>query len=126
MTQSAVKTIMIVEDNDLNMKLFHDLLVSQGYTVVGTADGLAVVELARKHKPDLVLMDIQLPNISGLDITRNMKREEDLRAIPIIAVTALVMKGDEQRFLDGGCAAYIPKPISVPHFLTTVRQYLET
>ncbi|MCA3269691.1 MAG: response regulator [Alphaproteobacteria bacterium] len=126
MTQSATKTIMIVEDNDLNMKLFHDLLVSQGYKVVGTVDGLAAVELARKHKPDLVLMDIQLPNISGLDITRNMKREDDLRHIPIIAVTALVMRGDEQRFLDGGCAAYIPKPISVPHFLTTVRQYIET
>ena len=126
MTQSATKTIMIFEDNDLNMKLFHDLLVSQGYKVVGTVDGLAAVELARKHKPDLVLMDIQLPNISGLDITRNMKREDDLRHIPIIAVTALVMRGDEQRFLDGGCAAYIPKPISVPHFLTTVRQYIET
>lgn len=126
MAHSAGKTIMIVEDNDLNMKLFHDLLVSQGYAVVGTADGLTAVDLARAHKPQLILMDIQLPNISGLEITQNMKQQADLKHIPIIAVTALVMKGDEQRFLDGGCVAYIPKPISVPHFLMTVRQYMET
>jgi two-component system, cell cycle response regulator DivK len=125
MTQQSGKTIMIVEDNDLNMKLFSDLLISQGYRVVTTMDGLEAVPLARRERPHLALMDIQLPTVSGLDIIRAMKADMDLAHIPVIAVTAFAMKGDEERILQGGCVSYIPKPISVPHFLATIRQFLD-
>jgi two-component system cell cycle response regulator DivK len=118
------KTVLIVEDDELNMRLFHDLLEAQGYRTLCTGEGLAAFELARKHKPDLILMDIQLPAISGLEVTRWLKEDADLAAIPVIAVTAFAMKGDEQRIRDGGCEAYIAKPISVSHFLETVGRLL--
>ncbi len=118
------KTVLIVEDNELNMKLFHDLLDSQGYQTLQTRDGLQAVTLARDHMPDLILMDIQLPEISGLEVTKWLKDDELLAHIPIIAVTAFAMKGDEERIRQGGCEAYISKPISVMHFLETVRKYL--
>ena len=115
---------MIVEDNELNMKLFNDLLMANGYTTVQTRSGTEVMELARAHRPDLILMDIQLPEISGLDVTRWLKEDEELHTIPVIAVTAFAMKGDEERIRSGGCEAYISKPISVMKFLETVRHYL--
>lgn len=118
------KTVLIVEDNELNMKLFHDLLDSQGYRTLQTRDGLQAVTLARDHMPDLILMDIQLPEISGLEVTKWLKDDELLAHIPIIAVTAFAMKGDEERIRQGGCEAYISKPISVMHFLETVRKYM--
>jgi two-component system, cell cycle response regulator DivK len=118
------KTVMIVEDNDLNMKLFNDLLESQGYKTIKTSDGNKVMELAREHRPDLILMDIQLPEISGIEVTRWIKDDESLRSIPVIAVTAFAMKGDEERIREGGCDAYLSKPISVPKFIETVRSYL--
>ena len=118
------KAVMIVEDNELNMKLFHDLLVAQGYDVVGTANGMEAVDLARNHRPDLILMDIQLPEVSGLDVTKWIKEDDELKMIPIIAVTAFAMKGDEERIRQGGCEAYISKPISVAKFIETVRSYL--
>jgi len=118
------KTVLIVEDDELNMKLFHDLLEAQGYHTLCTGEGLAAFELARKHKPDLILMDIQLPAISGLEVTRWLKEDAQLAAIPVIAITAFAMKGDEQRIRDGGCEAYIAKPISVSHFLETVGRLL--
>ena len=118
------KTILIVEDNALNMKLFHDLLVAQGYNVLQTGEGLAALTLAREHAPDLVIMDIQLPAISGLEVTRWLKEDAKLAKIPVVAVTAFAMKGDEQRILDGGCEAYIAKPISVSGFLETITRYL--
>ena len=118
------KTVMIVEDNELNMKLFNDLLMANGYTTVQTRSGTEVMELARAHRPDLILMDIQLPEISGLDVTRWLKEDEELHTIPVIAVTAFAMKGDEERIRSGGCEAYISKPISVMKFLETVRHYL--
>jgi two-component system, cell cycle response regulator DivK len=118
------KTVMIVEDNDLNMKLFNDLLEAQGYKTIKTSDGNKVMELARAHKPDLILMDIQLPEISGIEVTRWIKDDEVLRSIPVIAVTAFAMKGDEERIREGGCDAYLSKPISVPKFIETVRSYL--
>lgn len=119
------KRILIVEDNELNMKLFHDLLVAHDYEVLQTGEGLAALNLARKHRPDLVIMDIQLPATSGLEVTRWFKADETLAHIPVIAVTAFAMKGDEERILDGGCEAYIAKPISVTNFLETIARFLE-
>jgi two-component system, cell cycle response regulator DivK len=117
------KTVLIVEDNVLNMKLFNDLLEAHGYTTIKTADGVEAIELARKHRPNLILMDIQLPEVSGLDVTRWLKEDEDLCSIPVVAVTAFAMKGDEERIRQGGCEAYLSKPISVTKFLETVRTY---
>lgn len=119
------KTVMIVEDNELNMKLFHDLLESQGYDIVQTRNGMEALDLARNHHPDLILMDIQLPEVSGLEVTKWLKEDEELHDIPVIAVTAFAMKGDEKRILEGGCEGYISKPISVPHFLETIAGYLK-
>ncbi|WP_029355163.1 response regulator [Bosea sp. 117] len=119
------KTVMIVEDNELNMKLFHDLLEAHGYATVETRSGVEAVELARKHRPDLILMDIQLPEVSGLDVTRWLKEDAELRSIPVVAVTAFAMKGDEERIREGGCEAYLSKPISVAKFLETVRHFVK-
>jgi two-component system, cell cycle response regulator DivK len=118
------KTVMIVEDNELNMKLFHDLLESRGYDIIQTRNGMEALELARENMPDLILMDIQLPEVSGLVVTKWLKEDEDLAHIPVIAVTAFAMKGDEERILQGGCEGYISKPISVPHFLETIERYI--
>ena len=118
------KTVLIVEDNELNMKLFHDLLDAQGYATLETREGLQALSLARQHRPDLILMDIQLPEISGLEVTKWLKEDDDLAHIPVIAVTAFAMKGDEERIREGGCEAYISKPISVSYFLETVRRFL--
>jgi two-component system cell cycle response regulator DivK len=118
------KKVLIVEDNELNMKLFHDLLDSQGYETLQTREGLQALALARQHRPDLILMDIQLPEISGLEVTKWLKDDEELSHIPVVAVTAFAMKGDEERIRQGGCEAYISKPISVMHFLDTVRKHL--
>ncbi len=118
------KTVLIVEDNELNMKLFNDLLEAGGYRTLQTRNGFEAIDLARKHRPDLILMDIQLPEVSGLDVTRWIKEDDELKAIPIIAVTAFAMKGDEERIRAGGCEAYLSKPISVTKFLETVRHYL--
>lgn len=118
------KTVMIVEDNELNMKLFNDLLEAKGYRTVQTRNGLEAMDLARQHRPDLILMDIQLPEVSGLEIIKWLKEDDDLHPIPIIAVTAFAMKGDEERIRQGGCEAYISKPISVVNFLETVKSYI--
>jgi len=113
-----------VEDNELNMKLFHDLLEASGYNILQTRNGLEAIDIARAHRPDLILMDIQLPEVSGLEVTKWIKEDDDLRAIPVIAVTAFAMKGDEERIRQGGCEAYLSKPISVSTFLQTVKSYL--
>ncbi|CEJ12818.1 Polar-differentiation response regulator DivK [bacterium YEK0313] len=118
------KTVMIVEDNELNMKLFHDLLEANGYRTIQTRNGTEALALARSHRPDLILMDIQLPEVSGLDVTRWIKEDETIRHIPVIAVTAFAMKGDEERIRAGGCEAYLSKPISVAKFIETVRHFL--
>ena len=118
------KTVLIVEDNELNMKLFHDLLDAHGYRTVQTRNGLKALDLAREHRPDLILMDIQLPEVSGLEVTKWLKEDEELRSIPVIAITAFAMKGDEERIRSGGCEAYISKPISVAQFLDTVKKFL--
>ena len=118
------KTVLIVEDNELNMKLFHDLLEAHGYSTLQTRDGMEGLELARQHRPDLILMDIQLPEVSGLEVTKWLKEDDQLRDIPVVAVTAFAMKGDEERIREGGCEAYISKPISVTTFLETIRQFI--
>ena len=118
------KTVMIVEDNELNMKLFNDLLESRGYSIIQTRNGLEAMDLARAHRPDLILMDIQLPEVSGLVVTKWLKEDDELISIPVIAVTAFAMKGDEERIRQGGCEAYISKPISVPRFIETIKSYL--
>jgi two-component system, cell cycle response regulator DivK len=118
------KTVLIVEDNELNMKLFHDLLEAHGYATLEARHGIEALALARKHRPDLILMDIQLPEISGLEVTKRLKDDESLRHIPVVAVTAFAMKGDEERILAGGCEAYLSKPISVGKFIETVRRFL--
>ncbi|MEE9140985.1 MAG: response regulator [Alphaproteobacteria bacterium] len=118
------KTVLIVEDNDLNMKLFNDLLEAHGYKTLQTKDGREALELARKHHPDLILMDIQLPEVSGLEVTKWIKEDETLKSIPIIAVTAFAMKGDEEKIREGGCEAYMAKPISVVGFLETIEKFV--
>jgi two-component system cell cycle response regulator DivK len=118
------KRVMIVEDNELNMKLFNDLLEAQKYETIQTSNGLEALDLARLHKPDLILMDIQLPEVSGLEVTKWLKEDDELARIPVIAVTAFAMKGDEERIRQGGCEAYISKPISVMKFIETVKSYL--
>lgn len=118
------KSVLIVEDNELNMKLFHDLLEAQGYVIFQTRDGTRALDMALEHKPDLILMDIQLPEVSGLDVIKSVKADSTLSHIPIIAVTAFAMKGDEEKIRESGCEAYIAKPISVPHFLDTVQGLL--
>ena len=118
------KKVLIVEDIELNMKLFHDLLEVHGYETLQTRDGREALELARQHRPDLILMDIQLPEVSGLDVTRWIKADESLKRIPVIAVTAFAMKGDEEKIRNGGCEAYIAKPISVTNFLETIERVL--
>ena len=121
---AKTKTVLIVEDNELNMKLFHDLLDAHGYNILQTKDGMEALDIAREHHPDLILMDIQLPEVSGLVVTKWLKEDDDLQSIPVIAVTAFAMKGDEERILQGGCEGYISKPISVPHFLETIARYI--
>ena len=119
------KTVLIVEDNDLNLKLFNDLLEAQGYGILKARDGKDAMAIARERHPDLILMDIQLPEVSGLEVTKWLKADPDLKSIPVIAVTAFAMKGDEEKIRQGGCEAYIAKPISVTNFLETVRRFLE-
>ena len=106
------------------MKLFNDLLEAHCYATLKTANGIEAIELARAHHPDLILMDIQLPEVSGLEVTKWLKDDDDLRDIPVIAITAFAMKGDEERIREGGCEAYLSKPISVAKFLSTVRRYI--
>ncbi len=118
------KTVLIVEDNDLNMKLFNDLLQVNGYQTMQSKDGRAVMAMARERHPDLILMDIQLPEISGLDVTRLLKADPALQAIPVVGFTANAKKGDEERIRQGGCDGYIAKPISVRGFLEIVAGFV--
>jgi two-component system cell cycle response regulator DivK len=118
------KTVLIVEDREMNMKLFNDVLQTHGYSTLQADDGAEVVEMTAAHQPDIILMDIQLPNISGLDVTRIIKSRDDLKHIPIVAVTAFAMNGDKEMFLSEGCDGYISKPISVPAFLDIVARFV--
>jgi two-component system cell cycle response regulator DivK len=120
----AQKTVLIVEDHPLNLRLVEDILKHQGFATVHSIDGLDVLELTRQHSPALILMDIQLPQVSGLEIIRLIKGEADLCAIPIMAMTAFAMKGDEEKILESGCDHYMSKPFSIADFTSTVRRLL--
>ncbi|MDE2355482.1 MAG: response regulator [Alphaproteobacteria bacterium] len=113
-------TVLIVEDNELNQKLFADVLDARGYDTLRTAEGVAAFDLARAHRPDLIVMDIQLPTVSGLEVIRWLKDAADLAAIPILAVTAFAMRGDAERIYEAGAEAYMPKPVILSAFMDQV------
>ena len=117
------KTVLIVEDNELNMKLFHDLLEAHGYTTVATRNGIEALDLARQHRPDLILMDIQLPLLDGYEATRRIKADPDLKHIPIIVVTSYALSGDETKARAAGCDAYVAKPFSPKALLAKIREF---
>jgi len=120
---SGSKTVLIVEDNALNLKLFDDLLTHYGYTTIVTGRGETALELARQNTPDLILLDMQLPDISGMDAARRLKADEETRAIPVIAVTAFAMSGDREKILASGCDDYLPKPFKVEDLLRIVAHH---
>jgi two-component system cell cycle response regulator DivK len=122
--QSAAKRILVVEDNDLNMKLLNDVLEAHGYAVLTTTEGAVAVDWARQYRPDVILMDLQLPDMSGLDATRQLKADAETRAIPVIAVTAFAMAGDERKALDHGCDAYVAKPIVLRDLLGLIAEFV--
>ena len=120
----APKKVLIVEDNELNMKLFHDLLDAQGYETLQTREGLQALALAREHKPDLILMDIQMPVMDGYEATRRIKADPALKSIPVIAVTSYALSGDEEKARSAGCDDYIAKPYSPRQMLAKVREII--
>ena len=119
------KRILVVEDNDLNRKLFCDVLMASGFTVEPVADGRQVMERARLFVPNLVVMDIQLQDISGLDLISSLKHDSLLADVPVLAVTAYAGKGDEQRIRDSGAQGYLSKPVSIGPFMAAVRGLME-
>lgn len=122
MSDDVRKKVLVVEDNELNMKLFCDLLGAFGFEPVTSRDGLKAIEIAREHMPSLIIMDINLPEVSGLDLTRWIKDDEDLAGIPVMAVTAFAMRSDEERVKEAGCEAYMSKPIQMMPFLNRVQE----
>lgn len=120
MAKQTAQKVLIVEDNALNMRLFSDLLEASGYETLQCTDGGKAAALAVEEKPDLIIMDIQLPEVSGLDITRWLKDDERTASIPVLAVTAFAMRTDEILVREAGCEGYLSKPIQVRSFLKTV------
>jgi two-component system cell cycle response regulator DivK len=119
-----MKRILIVEDNERNLKLFRSLLNSQGYETIEAWDGEEGVKLAKEQKPDLILMDIQMPVMDGIAATRILKKDPETKDIPVIALTSYAMEGDRERFLSEGFVEYISKPIKVNEFLEVIRRCL--
>jgi two-component system cell cycle response regulator DivK len=122
--RAATKLILIVEDNALNLKLLRDVLEVHGYGTIATGYGRAALPLAREHQPELILMDLQLPDISGLDAVAELKADKQTRRIPVVAVTAFALIGDEQKALAGGCDGYVSKPIAIRDFLSLVERFI--
>src|ERR1700680_4648395 len=120
----AGKRILVVEDNELNMKLLNDVLEAHGYDVLTTGEGAVAVAWARQYKPDLILMDLQLPDMSGLEVTRQLKANAETRKIPIVGVTPFAMAGDEKKALDHVCDAYVAKPIVLREFLDLIAEFV--
>ena len=118
------KLILIVEDEPRNVTLLRDLLQVSGYKTIEATDGKQGVELAKARKPDLILMDIQMPEMDGLEATRILKADATTRNIPVLALTAYAMKGDEERILQAGCDGYITKPIDIQGLVKEVAEYL--
>src|ERR1700739_773458 len=124
--ENAKRTgILIVEDNPLSLTLLKQLLTAHGYEVLGTPEGLQALDLAREEQPDLILMDIRLPDISGFEVTRLLKQDDRTKTIPIIAVTARASPEDEKKGLGGGSDAQRPKPIPLGNFLRTIESFLK-
>jgi two-component system, cell cycle response regulator DivK len=117
------KKVLIVEDNELNLKLLNDILEYHGYSILTTGRGETALEIARQYHPDLILMDIQLPDITGMEAARRLKADEQTRAIPIVAVTAFAMSGDRAMILASGCDDYVARPLNVVEFLKLVERY---
>ena len=121
---SSNKVVLVIEDNESNMKLLHDLLELNGYAVLQASEGIEGWNCARRHQPDLILLDIQLPDISGLGVARLLKEHEELKSIPIIAVTAFALEGDQEKILSSGCDAYVSKPISLFSLMQKVQSLM--
>jgi two-component system cell cycle response regulator DivK len=121
----VAQKILVVEDNELNLKLFCDLLRAHDYEAEPVRDGREAVASARAFAPDLIIMDIQMPHVSGLELIEELKADEELKATPIMAVTAYAARGDEERIRDAGAEGYVSKPISVVRFVEAVRALLE-
>jgi two-component system cell cycle response regulator DivK len=119
----AAKQILVVEDNQKNMKLLRDVLQTKGYRILEATTGSVAVELAGEHGPDLVLMDIQLPDFDGVEALRRLRADERTAAIPVLALTAQAMEGDRERFLAAGFDGYLSKPVNIVELLGTVEQY---
>ena len=118
------KVILVIEDQEDNRRIVRDLLTSVDFRIIEAVTGEDGVRSAELHRPDLILMDIQLPDFDGYEATRRIRANPELKSIPIIAVTAFAMKGDEERIRQGGCEAYLSKPISITKFIETVKAYL--
>jgi CheY-like chemotaxis protein len=121
----TIKTILVVEDNELNMKLVRGLIKIGNYSMLEAIDAESGIEQIREQRPDLVLMDIQLPGMDGLSATQIIKEDPSLKEIPIVALTSYAMQGDEEKALEAGCSGYIAKPIDTRKFLETISQYLK-
>lgn len=119
------KAVLVIEDDQINMKLVRTLLKIGDYQILEAYDAEKGIAVAREHRPDLILMDIQLPVIDGLHATKIIKKDEDIKTIPIIALTALTMPGDDKKALEAGCAGYITKPIDTRIFLDTIARYID-
>jgi len=119
------KTILVVEDQEDNRQILRDLLSSAGFRMIEAHDGQQALTVARSERPDLILMDIQLPIVDGYEATRNIKRDPELRHIPVIAVTSYALSGDEKKALEAGCNAYVAKPFSTRYLLAKIGQFLE-
>ena len=122
--KADVSRILVVEDHHLSLMLLKQLLLAHGYQILETAKGLLAIDLARDEQPDLILMDIRLPDINGFEVTRLLKQDDQTKTIPIIAVTALASPEYEKQDLESGCDAYIPKPITLANFLRTIESFL--
>jgi two-component system, cell cycle response regulator DivK len=117
--------VLVVEDNERNMKLFRDVLHASGCRTLEAATGQRAVELAFEHRPDLVLMDIQLPDIDGVEALERLRADERFSSVPVLALTAQAMDGDRERFLAAGFDGYLSKPVDIAEFVATVKRYCE-
>jgi two-component system cell cycle response regulator DivK len=117
--------ILVVEDNEKNMKLFRDVLHASGYRTLAAATGERAVELVFEHQPDLVLMDIQLPDIDGVEALARLRADERFSSVPVLALTAQAMEGDRERFLAAGFDGYLSKPVNIAELVATVKRYCE-
>lgn len=115
--------VLIVEDNELNLKLFHDLLLIQHYEVIISKDGIGIPAIVKQQHPDIILMDIQLNGVSGIDVIRELKDDPETANVPIIAITAFAMKNDEAKISESGCDMYLSKPVSIDLFFDALNKF---